>query len=498
MPDLRLTPPPAERPIRRRTRRDPVPRFKPDRTRQLDAIRGCPELQVPADHVARAVRTWIGRLDLRALEATYSSLGRRGYPPRALLAVWVYASLIGVHHSTKLARLIETDAACRLLTGGHAVRSATLRAFRQRQGAVLLAALEQSVALARQYGLLRLDELAVDSLRLRAHASMKAVRTLKRSTQRVAELEAIDAATLSPDGRAVHAAKLQKHRAAIAHCVARAQPSVVTTNGAAALMKFPQGAGLPGHRVTVTASGVQARLVVGVLIDADTNDYGKLEAAVQAAQLGLRRAGVPPGTPLDFTADAGYAAQADLAFAAAAAPALTILVDCPAAPEPPGGPFGRDRFVIHADGTATCPAGRRMRGPTRHSDGRTMWKGDACAGCPLRPQCTPGEQRTLTANLELERVRAAMRARRATPEGRARYNQRMATVEPVFANIEDAMGFRRASARHGETILAEVLLKLLAHNISRLIALKPLSCVYVLVRSADPRPLAEREFSATL
>lgn len=493
-----LTPPPPERPIRRRTRRDPLPRFKPDRTRQLDAVYGCPELQVPRGHLARAVRTWVGRFDLSGLEAGYSSLGRRGYHPRHLLAVWVYASLVGLHHSTKVARAIGTDAAFRLLTGGHTVSSATLRAFRQHHGAVFRHALAQTLALAQAHGLLRLEELAVDSLRLRAHASTKAVRTLTRSTRRVAELEAVEPAGLSPDARAVHAAKLRKHREAIAQCRARGQTSVVTTNPAAALMKFPDGAGLPGHRVTVTASGVQARLVVGVLVDADPTDYGKLEAAVQAAQVGLAQAGVPPEAVRAFTADAGFAAHADLTFAATPPPGLTILVACGSEAEPAGRFFGRDRFILHDDGTATCPAGQAMKGPTRHSDGRTMWTGIGCATCPLRPACTPGHHRTVTADRALDRVRTAMRARLATPEGRARYNTRIATVEPVFAQVEDTMGFRRASSRHAATVLAEVLLKLLAHNIRRLIALKPLSCVYVLMTPPALIASPGSEFSATL
>jgi hypothetical protein len=38
-----------------------------------------------------------------------------------------------------------------------------------------------------------------------------------------------------------------------------------------------------------------------------------------------------------------------------------------------------------------------------------------------------------------------MRARMEAPGGRERYNRRIATVEPVFSNLESAMGFRRAS-----------------------------------------------------
>ena len=41
------------------------------------------------------------------------------------------------------------------------------------------------------------------------------------------------------------------------------------------------------------------------------------------------------------------------------------------------------------------------------------------------------------------------------------------------------MGFRRASSRFAKTVLAEIFLKVLAHNISRLLARRRLAVVYV-------------------
>ena len=41
------------------------------------------------------------------------------------------------------------------------------------------------------------------------------------------------------------------------------------------------------------------------------------------------------------------------------------------------------------------------------------------------------------------------------------------------------MGFRRSSSRHPTTIVAEVLLKIVAHNLSRITAARRLACVHV-------------------
>jgi transposase len=486
----RLGEAPAERPIRRRTRRDPKPRFKPDITGQLDIVLGCPALQVPEDHLARAVQKMVARFDLSKVEAKYSSLGRRGYAPANVLAIWVYASLVGIHHATKLARALKTDAALRLLSGGYPISRSTLNDFRQQHGTLFAELIEQTVAMAQSEGLLHLDDLAADSMRLRAHASTKAVRTLSRAKKRLQELASVDECALSSEERAKHCAKLEKHTRAVAECEKRGRTSILTTNPSAVLMKFPDGAGLPGHRVSTMAAGMRARLIVGVLVTADTNDYGMLESVVGETRRLLARVGVSDDAKLQVAADAGYCAQADLAFAERVRDRTDILIDGTRESAAGGRFFGRERFTIHADGSATCPAGRRMDGPIRHSEGRTQWTGVGCTDCSLRARCTDGKYRSFTANLELDRLRAAMSARMAAADGKQRYNRRIATVEPVFSNIESTMGYRRASSRWESTVIAEVMLKVLAHNVSRLLAAKQLSCVYCfLMPDGSLRPL---------
>lgn len=435
---------------------------------------------VPAEHPAWMVLEQVGHLDLSALEATYSSLGRHGYQPRQVLAVWVYASVIGIHHSTKVARALKTDNAFRLLSGGHAISEGKLRRFRRENRAFFEQAIAQTVALAHERGWLDADALAVDSMRLRAHASTKEVRTLKRSKQRLVELAAVDVATLDAAARAKHDKKVHKHQTAVAECEARQRTNIVTTNESAALMKFPSGAGLPGHRITVTAAGVKQRFVVGVLVDAATNDFGKLGPALEQAREVLSQAGMADDVRLQAAADAGYTAVEDYAFADANRSWVDVLVPVAEGDSAAGrrkGCFGRERFTVDGE-RATCPAGTVMRGPYDNGDGRRKWVGVGCGSCSLKPQCTTGRERAIIVDVQLERLRGAMRQRMQESDAQQRYNQRIATVEPVFSSIQETMAFRRASARHGASVVAEVLLKILTHNLSRLAAARRLSCVW--------------------
>ena len=460
-------------------------------------MNGCPALQVPADHLSRTVWQVVERFEMSKVEERYSSLGRHGYAPRRVLAVWLYASLIGIHHATKVAKALQTDAAMRLLSGGHAISRSKLNEFRQEQGALFEALLGQTVKMAQAAGLLPLDELAVDSMRLRAHASTKAVRTRARSTRRLQELAGVDLRTLTQDERAKHQAKVDKHQGAVKECEERERTSIVTTNPSAALLKFPDGGSAPGHRIAAMTAGVKQRLIVAVLVTADSNDYGTLESIVDQGAKALVRNGVPKEAKLQVAADAGYCAQPDLAFAQRMRERIDILVN--GVPEPGQRTrfFGRDRFAFLPDGSVTCPAGRPMTGPLRHGDGQ-QWKGVGCSDCALRTGCTNGRYRSLVVNAELDQLRLAMHTRMAAPGAKQRYNQRIATVEPVFSNLESTMGFRRASSRFEATILAEVLLKVLAHNVSRLLATRRLSCVYCLVTPDGGLLPLPTEFLATL
>lgn len=467
-----LEPSPRKFPNRKRPRREPTPRFKADEGNQLDFARGCAAAQLPKKHLAREVAGLVEKLDLRAVEAKYSSLGRRGYHPRHMVGVLVYGSLVGLHHSTKLGVALKTDAALRFVAGGHAISAGRLRAFRRENAELFVAANEQVLALAKEAGLLKPQELATDSVRLRAHASTKSARTLKRSKQRLEELAKVDLASLDEAQREVHAEKKAKHEAAVSECERTGRTNLVLSSPTAGLLKFPNGASGPGHRVTVTGAGVRERLIVDVLIDADAHDFGKLGGAMERTRALLQRLGVSLDR-MQVAADAGYCSEEDLRFAADNREWVDVLIaERPITYRGNDGEtrlFPPSEFQLREDGRAVCPAGTQMEGP--YKDGRAIrFEGIGCEACPLKPRCTKGKRKYLTVDPESLRLRRLMRDRMSTPGGTERYHQRIATIEPVFSSLQDSMGFRRVSARQDKSIRAEIMLKVLSYNLSRLTA----------------------------
>lgn len=467
---------------RSRTPRDPAPRFKDDRQSQLDGVDGCPELQLDDEHLARRVLEFVRLLGAEQLASTYSALGRRGYRPERVLAILVYGSLIGLHHSTKLGRACQTDVALRWLAGGWRPSASTLRRFRLAHAEYFEEALARTVAIADERGLLDVEELSVDSVRLRAHASTHEVRTETRSKKRLEQLESSPVDASDAEGTRARDAKIQKHRDALERLQTEGRTNLVLTNPSAGLMKFPSGASAPGHRVTVVASGVTQRLAVGLLIDASGSDSGKLGPAMQKVLETLDELGVATGRRLVVSADAGYFTERDLRWADEHRARVDVLIHEAATSNGGRTTMGRSHFTIPDDGsTPTCPAGNSMAGPYDRPSGEREWKGVGCNDCPLRSQCTPGKQRTLVIHPEFERLRAAMRERMAREGAAERYSKRIATIEPVFSQIQDTMGFRRVSTRFARGLRGEIFLKFLAHNIARLIQAARLRRVYLVL-----------------
>jgi hypothetical protein len=141
----------------------------------------------------------------------------------------------------------------------------------------------------------------------------------------------------------------------------------------------------------------------------------------------------------------------------------------PPAPRP-GGLFTKDRFDIDLDrDTVTCPNG--VTTPIRRgTDGAgTARFGAACAGCPLRAECTTSEAgRTVTVSAyEAELARA--RARQSDPAWQADYTATRPKVERKIGHLmRRKHGGRRARMRGLVKIAADFALLGAAVNLARL------------------------------
>jgi transposase len=149
------------------------------------------------DHPARVIWAYVEKLDLSDLEAAIKARthtpGQAPPSPRLLLALWLYATSEGVGSARALARLCDSHDAYRWLCGGVSVNYHGLSDFRSLHGALLDRLLTENVASLSLAGVIDLDEVVQDGVRVRAAAgaaSFRRRKTLRKELKKAERLVA--------------------------------------------------------------------------------------------------------------------------------------------------------------------------------------------------------------------------------------------------------------------------------------------------------------------
>ena len=163
----------------------------PDRFERTMSWNSLDEM-IREDDFVRMVVRYVDSLDLSAfyakINATQGKAGRDAIDPRMLFALWLFATLEGIGSARKLDRLVTRDVAYRWICGGVSVNYHTLSDFRRDHGELLERVLTQSVAVLHQQGLIRLETIAQDGMRVRASAGSSSFRT--KDSLKIAEQKA--------------------------------------------------------------------------------------------------------------------------------------------------------------------------------------------------------------------------------------------------------------------------------------------------------------------
>jgi transposase len=169
----------------------PVEREWSGRPRLREPIRDQVELRavdfealLPAEHPARVIWAYVQRLDLSALEETVRARahgpGQAPVSPRLQLALWLFATSQGVGSARALERLCESHDAYRWLCGGVSVNYHSLSEFRTAHPELLERLLVEHVASLSAAGVIDLDEVVQDGVRVRASAGASSFRRQKK------------------------------------------------------------------------------------------------------------------------------------------------------------------------------------------------------------------------------------------------------------------------------------------------------------------------------
>ena len=262
---------------------------------------------LPRDHRARIVWAFVQSLNLGPLyeniRVTDNLAGRSAIAPEILIALWMQATLEGIGGARELDRRCKTDIAYLWILGGVTVNYHTLSDFRVRHGSFLEELLVDTIASLIDRGLVSLETIAQDGMRVRASAGGSSFRrqpTLEKLQQQAREhVERLkkegesEAARQEGDARrraaAERAAREREERIAEAlrqHETLREQRErrtkgdgektrVSTTDPDARKMKMANGGYDPAYNVQFVSDG-DARVIVSVDVTNAGTDGGEM------------------------------------------------------------------------------------------------------------------------------------------------------------------------------------------------------------------------------
>ncbi|MCH7687938.1 MAG: transposase, partial [Planctomycetes bacterium] len=158
----------------------PKPRFQRAERRQIAWRPLSLDHMIPAEHTARLVWAYVESLDLselyRQIQAVEGHVGRDPIDPKILVALWLFATTDGVGSARRLNRLCTEHFAYLWLCGDVSVNYHTLSDFRVQHVEFLDRLLTQSVATLLHQGLIALNRVAQDGMRVRASAGSSSFR----------------------------------------------------------------------------------------------------------------------------------------------------------------------------------------------------------------------------------------------------------------------------------------------------------------------------------
>jgi transposase len=290
---------------------------------------------LPPDHMVRTVWAFTLQLDLTPLYATIKAVkghvGNTPIDPRILFALWLYATLDGVGSARELERLTTSHLAYQWLCGDVSVNYHTLADFRVAHPDWLDGQLTDTVAVLLQQGLVTLQHVAQDGMKVRAAAGADTFRrqpTLERCRREAEDqVEKLSRQTGESDtavSRRQQAAreratreKAERLQAALDHLPAvhasreafkkgtGDQARVSTTDPEARTMKMPDGGFRPAYNVQF-ATDVASGLVVDAMVVNRGTDNGLMGPCVE--RIGQRYGRAPQA----MLVDAGFGSLADI------------------------------------------------------------------------------------------------------------------------------------------------------------------------------------------
>jgi transposase len=340
---------------------------------------------IGSEHPARIIWAYVEKLDLSELEEAIKARehvrGQAPASPRLLLALWLYATSQKVGSARELARLCENHNAYRWLCGGVSVNYHGLADFRVAHPELIKRLLCENVAALSVTGVISLDEVTQDGVRVRSGAGARSFRRrktlekeLRKATRLVEQLSAEAESDPAASSRRVKAAQeraAREREAKVNAALARlgeleeerkrrgrtnkkdvakqGEPRASTTDPQARVMKMADGGYRPAYNCQISTVA-KGQIVVAAYAETNGSDRGLMRPMLDEVQRDYGR------LPKRHLVDGGFNNNGDTEWAASQG----VKVYGP----PPKSKHRTDPYAPRDDdGPGVAQWRRRMRSP---------------------------------------------------------------------------------------------------------------------------------------
>jgi transposase len=464
-------------------------------------------------------------LDLSALDAKFRNdeTGASAYDPRVMLKIVLLAYSRGLNTSRRIEAACRQNVVFMAVSGDSQPSYTHIAKFVRELAEQIQPLFTQVLLVCDRQGLIGRQMFAFDGVKLPSNASKERSGThaelhhraerLDKAARRMLDMHRSRDAAGEPDegggggARQQRIDDLRREAQAMRDFLARAQPrrnakgqelkSNVTDNDSA---KMATSKGVIQGYAAQAAVDASHQVIVAADVTGSGSEQAMLLPMIAQAQAVADEHTV-------MTADAGFHSHENMrALQERAIPALVAdgqmrkrderfasqqrhrdkpdpLHDKTKVQEQPVHLFRPADFIVDVENNCCiCPAGQRLysSGSRCRINGRVAhkYKGTqgGCGACTMRAQClrhperTPVRQVAIFARGPSSGHAATELMKRAidSVRGRAIYSQRIATVEPVFANIRHTKRLDRFTLRGKEKVGTQWRLYCLVHNIEKL------------------------------
>jgi transposase len=469
--------------------------------KQQDIIGYCIDDFVEKESKCRYIVKLIDELDLTKLYQNYGNQGAESYDPKIMMAIWFLAFCEGIVSSRKIENLCKKHMDFIYISGNLRPDHSTLCRFMQRNMELWPGYFQEIVKLGKNKKISDFKEIMIDGTKIRAKSSKKkskreksletylkavnkeiddykaAIQNTEISAEEKKEIEVnLKNLEYKQDQMKKCHEKLKERKQSIrakdreTHQINIAEPDAL-------IMDLGLGRGYQPAYNGQIAVDAKTQLIVTFEVSQDRNDMKQFEKMHSLSEDIL-------GTDTEriYGADGGYSSFAQVKYALESK--TEVYIQDPKLKgykqesfeqlQNSGRNLNRLDFKYDQQHDCyICPKGEILRLRDKTEQGKNYEKKD-CSQCPIKEQClgksNKYNKRTILRDQD-EPYAEEMRERMQTEKGLQIMMKRQTSVEPVFGNIKENMGFRRFRMKSLKNVRSEFALICMAHNINKLFRL---------------------------